>query len=891
MLRHLIAAFLAIAPPVMQAAEPAAVLNGDSPFRLYFRWQTPTVAAEGGERKPLLEKKRRGQAESDRQPVKQVASLALPEGWTQPGFDDRGWARSILPIEFAPDYKLTVYEPGNPAEWSLVAARGKFLVSDPAAAGDMLLSVAYAGGVVVYVNGRELMRAHLPKGEVTPDTWAEKYPDAAYVDDEGHKLPLPDRTQEHADRFALRVRRIENVSIPAGMLRKGVNVLAVEARRAPLGEVWLAAPYRRVTDSGPWGPFGHVGMLDVRLTAAAGSGVTGNAARPAGVQLWTCGAWENLLVWDRGGPAEEPAVTLSGVRNGAFSGRIVLGSTGPIRGAKAMPSALAGPDGASIPASAVQVRYAALSGRDTSWIASRASGGLARFDRLLEGPPAEVAVVDLPVPKPNWRLEWLQPQTQPAPAAVLPVWVTVHVPADARPGRYEGTVTVQADGLKPTAVPLSIAVHGWALPEPKRWVSHNNVYQSHESTALYYGAEFWSEEHFRLMGRVLELGNLAANKFCVVHLVHPAYHMGNRESMVRWIDVGGGRYEHDFSVFDRYLDLYAARCGKPGLLLLTVFAPWADQRVRTTGKPQYECKVSLLDRPTGKVRPMPVPDYGTPESVAFWRPVLEAARKRLQKRGWWDVAVLGTGSDEQPMPETVAAFRQALPDATWMSSSHMRPMWYRSGGSDKVPVYERESVWGTGQPYDPDGEKTSQYPRPWRPADRYREWAFPRVGQAVCYGLYDSSRLVLQRAGQEGTLQGGITGFGRIGLDFLPLPDKDRPEQYLSLCGQIGAHLGPAASTRAIVGAGPKGPVATERLEAFREGLQVREAMIFLQKALDGGKLPEGLSRRCTELLDDRARAYLRAHPGSPAHWTAYECDLPRRDDALFALCAEAAAP
>ena len=891
----LISAVTVLCAVLLPAAEapatdtPIELLNADTYWRLHLAWRTPQVATASGELKPLLEKKRRGLKEADRKPVPAVHSPLPPAGWAASDFDDRSWARDLLPVEFPQAPKATVYVPGNPMEWQAVAARGKFLLADPSGVGDLRLSVAYAGGVVVYVNGRELARGHLPTGKLAPETLAERYADEAYLTPDGHKLPLPRDGKDYADRYAKRIRRLADVPVPASMLRNGVNVLAIEARRAPLSEAWLTAAYGKVSHRGAWGPFGHVGLFDVKLTAAKAAGAAANTARPAGMQLWTCGAFENLLVWQHGDPCERPLLKLTGVRNGAFSGRIVVGSTKPIRGVKVAPGELsAGP--ARIPASAVQVRYAALSSAATSWVASRASSGTARFDMLLDKPPAEVPVVDLPVPKRSWRLQWSHPHGRPVPGAVLPIWVTVHVPAAAKPGVYEGKVRVSADGLAPVDVPVRLAVHDWPLPSPRDFVSHNNLWPSHESTALHYGAGLWSDRHFELMGHVLELSNLAANKFCVLHLVCEAYHMGNRESMVRWIDAGGGRYRHDFSILDRYLDLYASACGRPGLLLLSVFVPRADQVDKKTSKPARWCKVSRLDPKTGTVTPMAQPAYGTPESAAFWRPVLAAIRKRLLKRGWWGVTALGTGSDVQPRPETVAAFREIWPDGVWMSSSHMRPRWYPCGESDRVPVPYRESVWGTGSPYDPEGRRPKQYPRPWKTDGRGREWAFPRVGQGVCSALYDSSRLVLVRAVQEGTLQGGINGFGRIGADFLPIPDPRRDGRFLSLCGPIGAHLGPSASTRAIVAPGPKGIVATERLEMFREGLQVREAMISIQKAIDGGRLPAELARQCTKLLNDRARTYLRTHPDTPAAWTAFECGLLERDDRLFALCAEAAA-
>jgi hypothetical protein len=50
---------------------------------------------------------------------------------------------------------------------------------------DLKLTLEYVGGIAVYVNGREVRRAHLPPGELKPDTLAERYPDDLYCEPDG----------------------------------------------------------------------------------------------------------------------------------------------------------------------------------------------------------------------------------------------------------------------------------------------------------------------------------------------------------------------------------------------------------------------------------------------------------------------------------------------------------------------------------------------------------------------------------------------------------------------------------------------------------------------------------------------------------------------------------
>ena len=56
--------------------------------------------------------------------------------------------------------------------------------------------------------------------------------------------------------------------------------------------------------------------------------------------------------------------------------------------------------------------------------------------------------------------------------AVQPVWITVTVPADARPGDYRGKVTVGADGTRALEIPLHLAVLDWKLPDSRDFTTH-----------------------------------------------------------------------------------------------------------------------------------------------------------------------------------------------------------------------------------------------------------------------------------------------------------------------------------------------------------------------------------------------------------------------------------
>jgi len=860
-----------------ETPEPSVVLDLDrGSFRAFLGWKTPVLVSADGQIKPLLaEKKKRGEGEGEPeqepQPVPVVSSVRPPADWAAAEFDDGAWPRFRGPALIAQWYGGSIYTPGNPAEWNIVCLRGKFRVGDPSKLGALKLALRYYGGAVVYVNGKELLRAHLPKGQLDFDTLADRYPDETYLRPDG-KLYGEGDEKQFAEALAKRVRELpptpgsEGVAVPTSMLRRGVNVIAVEVHAAPVRDLAVTEQAANVSWRGPPTPWPHAGVAAARLTAEPDTGLVPNAGPEQGIYAWAVHPISTLTAWDFAHPSEKlRPVRIVGARNGVFSGRVAVSSAGTITGLRAEASDLVSATGNErIPAAAVSVRYAEQTRPETSW------AGAYRFDRLLDDAPGEIALTEFHL---RGR------EVQPAPCATVPIWLTVRVPKDAAPGEYRGTLTVRAQGAEPVVFPVELTVHDWQVPDPERFVVHHNLYASQESVALYYDVPLWSEEHFELMGKSLEILPQVAGKICVVNLVVGAANLGNRESMVRWIKQSDGSYRYDFEVFDRYLDLYEAEVGKPAILRLNV---WGQK-----GKTHYP--VSVLDPSTGKLDTMLQPPYGTPENEAFWRPVLTEVRKRLEKRGWFDVTAVGyTRYCGDPIPETVSVYQAIWPDGKWINTSHGNPSRYKALEGE-MPVPYSEWVWSCGWLYNPDlRERHPLYPRAWTAGASRIELANVRVGTGIIGHLRDYSPLVAYRMVSEAALQGGLRGIGRVGADFWPVPVGTDGKREPMCTSQFA--VGPPNSVMAMLSPGPAGAVFNERLEMFREGVQTAEAIIFIQQALEANRLGDALAGRCEKLLDERARYYLRTRPGQPRHWLAFEASgWQERDGRLFALAGEVA--
>ena len=823
---------------------PVVVLDTGGFWRVYHAFAPPVIDLPGGLQPVLLN---REWLDSPTSPP--------PAGWAGAEFDDGGWRRGPARIG------------GRTPYMTRLCLRGKFEVLDSARTGALALSLDYHGGAVVYVNGTEVARANLPAGALDEAALADGYPPEAFVTEEG--AVIGGRTRRNAEttrRVSLRLRSLKHVSIPARLLRKGVNVLGIKIVRAPynaiLDEKKGRAQQGRAPQELAWNT---CELVRVQLTSPHGAGLLPNATRPKGLQVWN----SRLLAGDRdtdyGDPTERlRPVRIVAARNGSFSGKVVVGSNEAVCGLRAVPGDLKGGGGA-IPAAAVRIRYGIPWGRqDLVQPYSRIRSPYPTASALLGGLVDE-PLTEFPVRGPDGdpRSHYVGPdQPEPVAGAVVPVWITVDVPAETPPGEYTGTVTVRADGAAPVAVPVKVQVAGWTLPDPQDYRTWVELIQSPDTLAVEYGVEMWSEEHFRLIEQSMKFLGEVGSRVLYVPLICET-NFGNAESMVRWIDRGEGRYDHDFSAMERYLNVAQANMGTPKIVALNVWdiymVPKNQLSETASGQAARAIRhldskdallssgplVSVMDPTTGRVKTTEMPPLTDPESKELWAPLLAEVRRRLQKRGLRGTMMLASVTDVRPSRAEVEFFEALAPDVPWVSHSHHghhgRPpyMLYRTAGR----IGYQTHVWNVG----------------FGSADK------PLLGwkRAELTALYErnSSFRYFPPArwfhAAEIPIMGDQRGPGRIGADWWFAVKDERGRRR----GTV-ASLYPHSSWRnldlwtSLLGPGPDGPMATNLFEIFREGLQLCEARIAIEDALHGdaaGQLGEDLTRRAHELLRQRA--------------------------------------
>ncbi len=546
--------------------------------------------------------------------------------------------------------------------------------------------------------------------------------------------------------------------------------------------------------------------------------------------------------------ADGPAVNggmlrIYGARNGSFSGKVIAPW-----GSKASVPKLSGPG--TLPASSVVVRYCHPDQ------ASYYRGGQPLFNGLHPEPCVSM--------KASRRYK---------PYTVQPVWLTVRVPADAKPGKYTGTWSVGGSSVK-----VELQVADWKIPDVKEWTTHLGFIQSPDSVAMQYNVPMWSDEHWKLVEASFKGLAEVGNRSLYLQLQR-RMHFGNPQSMVHWTKKGG-EFEPDLRIVKKYIDLAVKHMGK-----LTVVSLCAWEMDCETAK-SFPAALSPAerqkDRPAlitvkngGKLEEATGPKWGTPECVAFWKPVFTGIHGMLKKHGIGESMMLGISGDYVPSAKAAKDLVSAAPPGTkWVCHAHSWPREVHG-----VAAGVTASVWGFKGPVDPDAKPRYNFmKRRYYGWQRKKGWlltAFPRYGCFYGNALspHKPGALAMYRCAAEGAMTAvgrpkhspGVNGLERIGADFWPVL-KDKRGRGTVLCGRYPeCHWGQLkidAATAAILAPGKKGAVATGRLEMLREGLQETEARIFIEKALVGKKISGEPAKRLQKMLDDRVKAFITAAKG-----------------------------
>jgi len=810
--------------------QPTVILDTSGFWRMHHTLKPPVVQLDDGPKAALTG-------------IKWLDWETPPpsEDWTKADFDDHWWAR--FPLRRA---AITPY-------LARLCLRGKFTVTAPAKVRGLSLLLDYHGGAIVYVNGKEIARGNVPAGQ---SELAEGYPEEAFIDAKGELLTSGSSGDAEAKRrIGLRTRKLAAVPVPADCLRTGVNVLAIDIVRAPYHKVVTTKKpldqrvyyIRRHPYDLNWSTC-HIDR--VQLAANTAEGLVPNCTRPNGLQVWNSDPLAGDFDLDFGDTCEElRAIHLVGARNGSYSGKVVVGSTKPIMELKAAASDLKGSRG-TVPSSAVHLRYGIRWGQEHAVSMPYAGSWPYPAKESLLGALAEKPLAEFPVQRKPPARNGLKTPNQPAlvAGAVTSIWATVRVPADAKPGVYRGKITIRAQGHKPVNAPIELKVLDWSLPDPQDYKTWIEFIQSPDTLSVEYGIEPWSDRHWKMIAQSFRYLNEIGSRTAYVPVIAQT-NLGNEHSMVRWIRKGENKFDFDFSVMDKYIDIAAKNMGKPKIVCFVVWdisllkKELHDLGGTVAGKARKALAgkgplVTVVDPATRKLENIHLPLFTDAASGEIWKPLFAEIRSRMKARGLDGATALGFISDAQPTKEQAQFLQETSGGLPWVVHAHQPCLQLQ--GIGKVAYHVR--VWGNAYP----NGGTSLF-----------GWKGDFLGAQFQRGDQNGAAAARWRHCAEVNVAGRQRGIGRLGADFWYAVKDKKGRRVGTVAGRYPQSAWANLDLLShFLAPGPDGPVVTNRFEAVREGVQECEARIYLETALTDkalrAKLGEELAGRIKQLLDER---------------------------------------
>ncbi len=218
---------------------------------------------------------------------------------------------------------------------------------------------------------------------------------------------------------------------------------------------------------------------------------------------------------------------------------------------------------------------------------------------------------------------------------VQPIWLTVDVPSDAKPGKYRGKVTVSADNAPARSLPLELVVADHVLPPASEWTFHLDLWQNPYSVARYENVPLWSDAHFEAMRPVMKMLADAGQKSVTATILNRPWNgqtedaFGSMVTKIRRID---GTWLYDYTVFDRWVE-FMHSVGIDRQINCYSLIPWAME-------------FDYFDQATGTVSVLKAA-AGSPEYNDYWGSFIADFARHLRTKGWFDKTMIAM--DERPL--------------------------------------------------------------------------------------------------------------------------------------------------------------------------------------------------------------------------------------------------
>ncbi len=232
-----------------------------------------------------------------------------------------------------------------------------------------------------------------------------------------------------------------------------------------------------------------------------------------------------------------------------------------------------------------------------------------------------------------------------------PVWMTVNVPSDAKPGKYTGRMSVSSSNAKTRSLPVELVVSDHILPPAHDWAFHLDLWQNPYSVARYAGVPLWSEAHFEAMRPVMRMLAEAGQKSVTATIMNRPWNgqtedaFGSMVTKIRRID---GSWLYDYTIFDRWVEF--------------MFSLGIDRQINCYSMIPWALEFDYYDQATSSPTTFQAAP-GSEEYNEYWGSFIADFSRHLKAKGWFEKTMIAM--DERPMESMQAVLsliRKTEPD-------------------------------------------------------------------------------------------------------------------------------------------------------------------------------------------------------------------------------------
>lgn len=216
-----------------------------------------------------------------------------------------------------------------------------------------------------------------------------------------------------------------------------------------------------------------------------------------------------------------------------------------------------------------------------------------------------------------------------------PVWMTVSVPSDARPGKYSGKLTVTSSNAKARSLNVELTVADHVLPPARDWAFHLDLWQNPYSVARYENVPLWSDAHFEAMRPVMRMLAEAGQKSVTATIMSRPWNgqtedaFGSMVTKIRRID---GTWLYDYTIFDRWVEF--------------MFSLGIDKQINCYSMIPWALEFDYIDQATSSPATFQAAP-GSEEYNEYWGAFIADFARHLKAKGWFEKTMIAM--DERPL--------------------------------------------------------------------------------------------------------------------------------------------------------------------------------------------------------------------------------------------------